>query len=499
VCLCRDSSGAEQKPEELCVGGSIPSLGTIKLMLRALFLFEHVLPNLLGFAVFSFLSEKIASIVSVFGSKKTITKQDVESFVAGVKSTLIDADVSLTVVNRFTQSLLLDLQEIKVPSGLSLGDVLTQKLYTRVVDFLGGKREKGQIFNSVCQAQGMVKIMVLGLQGSGKTTTAAKLAAWIADVAASSGKKLTVALGSVDTCRPAAREQLALMAQRAGVQFCAGEPGSVEHMIDSQLKQATGCDVFVLDTAGRMQVDAALMQELVATKAAFGPTHTVWVVDGMMGQESVHVGSAFLKEVGFDSVALTKLDSGARGGVAFGVAFELNKPIFFMGTGETVADFEVFEPERVASRIVGLGDVKGLFERFERAIKRDAELDAQAAHDRMMNGTMTLQDFAQQLTLVGSMGSMGKLMQYLPGVPKISAAELEQKEREIKKYKAILSSMTPKERSGASGLNVSRKNRIARGAGVFVKDIDGLLSKFEETKQFARMIKKMGGFGSLFK
>ena len=449
--------------------------------------------------MFSFFSEKIARVVSLFGSKKTIAQQDIESFLAGVKSTFIDADVSLTVVNKFNQSLSGDLQNLKIPSGMSLGDVLTQKLYTRVVEFLGGKREKAEVFKTLCPSAGMVRIMVLGLQGSGKTTTAAKLAAWIADMGASSGKKLTVALGSVDTCRPAAREQLALMAQKAGVTFCPGEQGSVETMVASQLAQAQGCDVFVLDTAGRMQVDANLMQELRVTKNAFSPTHTLWVVDGMMGQESVNVGSAFLKEVGFDSVALTKLDSGARGGVAFGVSYELSKPIYFMGTGETVADFEVFEPERVASRIVGLGDVKGLFERFERALKRDAELDAQAAHDRMMSGSMTLQDFAQQLSLVGSMGSMGKLMQYLPGVPKISAAELEQKEREVKKYGAILSSMTLAERQGRAALNVSRKNRIARGSGVLVKDIDSLLSKFEETKQFARMIKKMGGFGGLFK
>lgn len=435
----------------------------------------------------------------MFGSKKSISQQDIQSFIAGVRATFIDADVSLSVVNKFTQSLSVDLQNLKIPSGLSLSDVLTQKLYARVVEFLGGKREKSQVFNAINQSTGMVRIMVLGLQGSGKTTTAAKLAAWISDAAASSGKKLTVGLGTVDTCRPAAREQLALMAQKAGVLFCSGELGSVEQMVTSQLAQAQDCDVFVLDTAGRMQIDTGLMNELRATQAAFSPTHTLWVVDGMMGQESVAVGATFQKEVGFDSVALTKLDSGARGGVAFGVAYELLKPIYFMGTGETVADLEVFEPERVASRIVGLGDVKGLFERFERAIKRDAELDAQAAHDRMMSGTMTLQDFAQQLSLVGSMGSMGKLMQYLPGVPKISAAELEQKEREVKKYGAILSSMTPRERLGRAVLDSSRKNRIARGAGVLVKDIDSLLSKFEETKQFARMIKKMGGFGGLFK
>lgn len=449
--------------------------------------------------MFSFLSEKIAHVVSLFGSKKTVTRQDVDSFIAGVKSTLVDADVSLVVVNKFIQSLSSDLHDLKIPSGLSLSDVLTQKLYTRVVAFLGGKREKQQVFDALRVSSGQMRIMVVGLQGGGKTTTAAKLAAWIAEASEAAGKHISVALGSVDTYRPAAREQLALMAQKAGAVYCPGEAGSVEAMVESQLKQASACDVFILDTAGRMQVNEALMEELRATKKAFSPTHTIWVADGMIGQESVNIGSAFLKDVGFDSVALTKLDSGARGGVAFGVAYELVKPIYFMGTGETVADFEVFEPERVASRIVGLGDVKGLFERFERALKRDAELDAQAAHERMMNGSMTLQDFAQQLTLVGSMGSMGKLMQYLPGAPKISAAELEQKEREVKKYKAILSSMTPKERLGRSILNASRKDRIAKGSGVFVKDVDSLLSKFEETKQFARMIKKMGGFGGLFK
>lgn len=502
MCLCRDSSGAEQKPEELCVGGSIPSPGTICFSRTSLVLDVRVHQLIFsGFRVFSFLSEKLSSIVSLFGSKKKITREDSDQFLSGVKTTLLDADVSLAVVDRFMQALSVEMQGLTIPSGLSLADVLTQKLYTQVVSFLGDRRQEGDVFKALCNGSGMSRIMVLGLQGSGKTTSVAKLAAWISEVAGATQKPKKIAIGSVDLYRPAAREQLAVLAQRAQVLFCHGVQGTLEQMVASQVDEArqAGCDVFILDTAGRMHLNDVLMQEIERTRDVFSPTHSLWVVDGMTGQESVAIGSSFLKNVGFDSVILTKLDGGARGGVAFGLSYELSKPIYFMGTGEGVGDIEIFEPERVASRIVGLGDVKGLLDRFDKALKREAELDAAAVTRRMMSGQLTLQDFAQQLTLVGSMGSMGKLLQYLPGAPKISSEELGRKERELKKFKAILSSMTNGERSGRSLLTGARKMRIAKGAGVFVKDIDELLSKFEETKQFARMIKKMGGFGSLFK
>jgi signal recognition particle subunit SRP54 len=452
--------------------------------------------------VFSFFSEKLSGVVSLFSSKKRVTPADSDAFVRQVRSTLIDADVSLSVVTSFTQALNADLVGLAVPAGLTLSDVLSQKLYTHVTRFLGGQRQPGVVFKQLCPSASLSKIMVMGLQGSGKTTTVAKLAAWIAEAGLSNKNPRSIAVGSVDTRRPAAREQLALLAKRAGFLFCHGVQGeSPSKMVSSMLAeaQAAGCDVFVLDTAGRMHVDADLMSELRETREAFQPNHTVWVVDGMIGQESVAIGSAFMKDAPFDSIALTKLDSGTRGGAAFGLSYELSKPIYFMGTGEGIDDFETFEPDRVASRIVGLGDVKGLIERIERATKKESEADSAAVVERMMNGQFTLQDFAQQLSMVGSMGSMGKLMQFLPGMPKVSPEELARKEQGLKKFRALFSSMTPNERLGRSLLTRSRKERVARGAGVTVKDLDDLLSKFEETRQFGRMVKKMGGFGSLFK
>ena len=452
--------------------------------------------------MFSFFSEKLSGLVSLFGSKKRVTSVDSDSFLRQVRVTLLDADVSLSVVNRFTQALGADLVGLVVPSGLTLSDVLMQKLYAHVTTFLGGKRQPGVVFEQLCPAGVTIsKIMVMGLQGSGKTTSVAKLAAWIAEVGLSNKTPKSIAVGSVDIRRPAAREQLSLLALRAGLTFCHGVQGSPSKMVTSMLAEAkaAGCDVFVLDTAGRMHVDSDLMAELKETREAFGPTHTIWVVDGMIGQESVAIGSAFLRDAPFDSIILTKLDSGTRGGAAFGLSYELAKPIYFMGTGEGVGDFETFEPERVASRIVGLGDVTGLLQRIDRATKRDTDVDSAAAVARMESGQLTLQDFSEQLSLVGSMGSMSKLIQYLPGVPKVSPEELQRKDLELKKFRALLSSMTPKERLGRSLLTRPRKERVARGAGALVKDVDDLLSKFEETKQFARMVKKMGGFGKLFK
>lgn len=452
--------------------------------------------------MFSFFSEKLSSLVSLFGSKNRVTSVDSDGFLRQVKSTLIDADVSLVVVNKFIQALGADLVGLVVPPKLSLADVLMEKLYAQVTHFLGGKRPSGFVFNQICSDESFSKIMVMGLQGSGKTTTVAKLAAWISEVSAAQKKNKKVAVGSVDIRRPAAREQLELLAQRAGLTFCRGiQGGSSSEMVASMLLEAkaAGCNVFVLDTAGRMHVDADLMTDLAETRKAFAPTHTLWVVDGMIGQESVAIGTEFLKSSSFDSIILTKLDSGTRGGAAFGLSYELAKPIYFMGTGESIDDFEPFEPERVASRIVGLGDVAGLLERVEKAKKPGLEADSVAAVARMKTGQLTLQDFSEQLSMVGSMGSMSKLIQFLPGAVKISSEELQKKDLELKKFRAALSSMTPKERLGASLLTRSRKERVARGAGVLVKDIDDLLSKFEETKQFARMVSKMGGFGKLFK
>ncbi len=451
--------------------------------------------------MFSFLSEKLSAAVSFFSSKKNVSTADIEQFIVHVKKILLDADVSLSVVSQFAAVLARDLQGVKVPAGTTLADVMMQKLYLNLMHFLGGKRQSGEILKQVVATSGMSRIMVVGLQGSGKTTTVAKLGSWLS---LQLGENKKIALASVDTRRPAAFAQLQILAERANLLFFSESVVSVSSAIAGLLRQAeaAGCDVFILDTAGRMHVDADLMTELQDTKKAFSPTHSLLVLDGMSGQEAVTTGRAFNDAVSFDSVVLTKLDSGARAGAAFGIAYDLKKPIYFMGTGEGVEDLESFEPDRVASRIVGQGDMQTLLERVDRATRRDAEVDSAAMVNRMMNGTMTLDDFAQQLSMVSSLGPMSKLMQFLPsmpGVQKVSSAELSQKEGEFKKFRAIFSSMTKKERLGRSALTVSRKERIARGAGVLTKDIDALLFKFEETRQFGRMIKKMGGFGSWFK
>lgn len=451
--------------------------------------------------MFSFLSEKLSSAIAFFGSKKKLSSSDIQEFLILVRKTLLDADVSLSVVTAFQGSLEKELQAIVVPKGTTLTDVMMQKLYLQIMQFLGGNRPKTEILKKIVAPSGMSRLMVVGLQGAGKTTTVAKLGNWIKDALRTKNK---VGVASVDIRRPAASAQLQILSDRANLLFFPGVGSSVGAMVENMLQQAeaAGCDLFILDTAGRMHVDESLMQELQETKKAFQPTHTLLVLDGMSGQEAVATGRAFSDAVSIDSVVLSKIDSGARGGAAFGVSYDLKKPIYFMGTGEAVDDLDSFEPDRVASRIVGQGDMQGLMSRVERAMKHEAEVDSSAMVNRMMNGQMTLSDFSKQLSMVSSLGPMNKLMQFVPSMPglgKVSADELSKKEGEFKKFRAIFSSMTKNELSGRSQLSPSRKQRIAQGAGVFVKDVDALLFKFEETKQFGRMIKKMGGFGSWFK
>jgi signal recognition particle subunit SRP54 len=454
--------------------------------------------------VFSFLSEKLSTAISFFSSKKKLTSVDLDLFHQQVRKILLDADVSLSIVTKFISSLGTDLIGVTIPQGATLPDLLMKKLYSQVLSFLGGKRQPGEVLKKIVQNSEMTKLMVVGLQGSGKTTTVAKLGVWLNDALLQAKNHKKIGIASVDIRRPAAFEQLKILADRAQLLFIHEPVKDNPHAVASIIAkaEAEGCGLLILDTAGRTHVDSSLMAELTQTRNDFKPTHTILVVDGMMGQEAVSLASAFSTGVSFDSVILTKLDSGARGGAAFGISYELLKPIYFMGTGEGIADLESFEPDRIASRIVGQGDIQSLLERVDRAVKREEEVDSAAMATRMMNGQMTLEDFAQQLSIVGSMGSISKLIQFIPGTAglgKISAQDLSSKEAEFKKFKAILSSMTKKERQGRSVLDASRKKRVAGGAGVKLADVDQLIFKFEETKQFGRMIKKMGGFGNLFK
>lgn len=253
----------------------------------------------------------------------------------------------------------------------------------------------------------------------------------------------------------------------------------------------------MLDTAGRLHVDQVLLQELKAIDHALKPKYKLLVLDAMTGQESLRVAQEFDKAVGFSQVILSKMDSGARGGAAFGFKYVLKKDIIFIGSGEKVSDLEPFRAERMASRIIGMGDMMTLVERAQEKIK---ESESERMYKSLQAGKLSLEDFAQQLEMMGRLGSLSTVMKLMPGLTgQVSDSAISQGERDLKIFKALLSSMTPKERANHTILNESRNKRIARGAGVAVSEMNRFLERFEQTQQFVKMFKKMGRLNPFFK
>lgn len=438
--------------------------------------------------MFDFLSEKISSIFSHFKGGK-LTQSAVDEALLKVHDALIEADVPLAVVDAFVSEVKQDVVGAQLIKSLKPSEHLMKVVHDRIVTFLGGQVNEGFSF------QIPSTIMVMGLQGAGKTTTLAKLAYSINEQARKRGKARRILCASVDFYRPAAIDQLEILAKAVNCDFyrtLSQEPmQAVAEIQEYATKNAY--EILLLDTAGRLHVDQNMLSELVKIDKLLKPKYKFLVVDSMVGQESLHVAQAFEEAVPFTGAILTKMDSESRGGVAFAFRYMLKKPIFFVGTGERPADVEQFRPERIASRIIGMGDMMSLVEKANEKIK---ESDQKRLYRSMTQGKMTLEDFAQQMSMVSSLGSISSLMKYLPGMGgmKISPDMIEKGEREVKKFRAIISSMTLKERLCPQILDSSRKQRIARGAGVAVADIGVLLSRFEESQQFVKILKKTGRF-----
>jgi signal recognition particle subunit SRP54 len=334
-------------------------------------------------------------------------------------------------------------------------------------------------------------IMVMGLQGSGKTTTIAKMCHYIKEQAKQRGKQRHLLVGSIDFYRPAAIDQLEILAKQVGVDFYrtkATTPPAAAIELQHVFKEKS-YEHLILDTAGRLHIDQAMMDELSQVTKALAPKHKLLVLDAMTGQESLNVASSFDKTIGFDAAILTKMDSDTRGGAAFAFRFQLGKPIAWVGSGEKVDDLENFAPERMATRILGMGDLQTLLEKASETASPQAQ---EGMAKRFMDGSFNLKDFQEQLQMLDKMGSIQKVMRYLPGSHQITPEMVEKGQAETKRYKAIISSMTEKERLVPALLDGSRKKRIAAGAGVSAQDVNQLLQKFEECKQFAKMMKKMG-------
>jgi signal recognition particle subunit SRP54 len=431
--------------------------------------------------MFDFLAQKFSSLFSSLEDTKKITEKTIETTLATVELALLEADVPYNVVQTFIATIRMDLVGHKMIPHLSLAEQIMDIVEDRVVEFLGTD-------NGVCSFPNASIIMVMGLQGSGKTTTVGKLAHYIQKEAQKHNSSKSILVGSIDFYRPAAIDQLEVLAKNVGATFYRAQnshPVMAAQEIIAFGKQ-NGYDIIMLDTAGRLHVDNTMLQELQDVDALIQPTHKILVLDSMTGQESLAVAQAFHDTVGFAGAILTKMDSDTRGGAAFAFRFVLKIPIMFVGEGEKMTDLMPFYPDRMAQRMLGMGDLQTFVEHVEERFTA-AELDKMEQSSK--RGEFSLQDFADQMAMMKKIGSLSQLLKYMPGMSgaDVTPEMIERGEIDFKKMNAIITSMTPQERLNPSILTQPRLQRIAKGAGVGVEEVRMLLKRFEEVKQYAKL------------
>ena len=441
--------------------------------------------------MFDFLSNKFANLFSKLTGQHRLTEKNIEETLQKVRDALLEADVPYQVVDTFLQEVSSEVVGQKLlTTSLKPGEHFVKIVHDKLLAFLGGQESATPFTFQIPSI-----VMLMGLQGSGKTTTIAKLARYVQKQAEARGKTRKMIAASIDFYRPAAIDQLEILSRQCGITFYRSpftEP--LKAAIDIvQYYKNNGFELLLLDTAGRMHVDATMMQELQAVVQKIQPKYKYLVLDAMTGQESLKVAQAFQEGVGFDAAILSKMDSETRAGSALAFRYCLKKPILFIGVGEKIDDLEQFKADRITSSILGMGDIQTLIEKAQEKIKK---ADQDALVSSLSKGKMSLQDFANQLEMMNKLGSFSQLMKYFPGAAKsaVSPETLEKGEKEIKKFRAIIYSMTPKERLLPTILNGSRKQRIARGAGVNVADINILLDRFEKSKELVKLFNKFSRF-----
>lgn len=445
--------------------------------------------------MFDFLSEKFSSIFSRITGQSHLSEANIAQALDNIQDALLQADVPYDVVETFIAEVKKEAIGKQVLKSVKPGDQLIKMVHEKLQHFLGAQHKPG-----VFSFQIPSTIMMMGLQGSGKTTTIAKLVHYTQKAAKQRGKKRNILLASVDFYRPAAIDQLEVLSRQVEADFYRAtheNPVQAAQEIAHYAKRQ-GYELLFLDTAGRLHVDTAMLQELQKINELLDPKYKILVLDAMTGQESLSVARAFEQAVGFNWAVLSKMDSETRGGSAFAFRYVMQKPVQFIGTGEKIDDLEQFYPDRMAGRILGMGDVLSLVERAQERVQQEEQ---DALYASMSRGRLTLQDFAKQLSMVDKLGSFGQISKYMPGMAgkAIPADQIEQGEKQLKKFRAIISSMTLKERLNPAVLDGSRKQRIARGAGVVVSDIHVLLERFEQSQQYVKLFQKMNKFGRFFK
>ena len=436
--------------------------------------------------MFEKLSDRLSGALKGLSGKARLTEDNVAGALREVRAALLEADVALTVVRSFTDNVRRRALGQSVAAALDPGEALIKIVHEELVEIMG---QANDALNLATVPPAI--ILMAGLQGAGKTTTAAKLALFVKE-----RLKKRAALVSADVYRPAAIEQLEALASQVGAQFVASSASETPiAIVERALAEAQSrvADVLIVDTAGRLAVDAAMMDEIAALQKRLNPIETLFVVDAMTGQDAAATAKAFNDALDLTGVILAKADGDARGGAALSVRFLTGKPIKFLGMGEKPEALEPFHPDRLASRILGMGDVLSLIEEAERKV--DQRKAARLAKKVTRRQKFDLADFRDQLESMASMGGVGSMLDKLPGMNQVPAsARAQLDDGQFRRMAVIIDSMTPHERRFPDVVNSSRKQRIARGSGTTVIDVNRML---KQHRQMQKMMKKFGRKGGM--
>ncbi len=441
--------------------------------------------------MFDNLSQRLTRIVKELRGQGRLTDENIQSTLRELRMALLEADVALPVVRWFVEHVRTRAVGEEVVASLTPGQAFIRVVRNELTALMGEQCERLDL-----NRPPPAVVLMVGLQGSGKTTSAAKLARYLKE-----SEKKSVLVVSCDVHRPAAIDQLSVLASEIGVECYPADPAQDPAAIASEaLSHAKRRfhDVLIVDTAGRLHIDAEMMDEITRLHRVMDPAETLFIVDSMMGQDAVNTAQAFDAALPLTGVILTKTDGDARGGAALSVRHVTGKPVKFVGAGEKSTALEPFYPDRVAARILGMGDVLGVIEEVERKIDREQAMDMA---EKLHKGQgFDLRDFRDQIRQMRGMGGLGSLMSRLPGMSDVPQHMMDQvNDKELEKTEAIINSMTPKERRYPDNIKASHKRRIAAGSGTQIQDVNRLLKQFTQMQRTMKQVSKKGGLGKLMR